>query len=389
MLFPSIFYEKNRQRLARMHPDSLIIIASNTSMQKTGDVCYPFHQDSNFYYLSGLNVANSVLIIDTLNNKTSIVTPEQSDIEVTFQGEIDVDQLKFQSGIDYITDYRYLNNLLAEHRLYKKVYFNLARNEAAIAINPHRINIHLLLKKSIKKISDIRPSLDRLRMYKQPLEIEAITKASRLTKETLSVVEKAIESGIASEAELSIIVNTEFAKRGVDHAYQPIIATGKNSLILHYITGSQMPDKASRAVLLDIGAEYVHYGADISRTYSLADDPGTKDIIEAVKKSQKRIISAIAPGMSWKEYHRLSQDILIEELVRVNQDLSRDNINRYFPHAVGHFLGLDTHDSGDYRRKLEPDMVITVEPGYYNPDLGFGVRFEDDILITKDGAQII
>lgn len=389
MFFSTSFYENNRQRLASIHPDSLLLIASNTSMQKAGDVCYPFHQDSNFYYLSGLNVANSVLIIDTLNNETSLVIPEQSDIEKTFQGEIDLDHLKTQSGINQIVDYKYLAKVLANYRIYKKVYFNLSRNETAIAINPHRLNILSLLKKSVKRISDIRPSLDRLRMYKQPLEIEAITKASQLTKETLAVVEEAIESGVSSESELSVIVNTEFAKRGVDHAYQPIIATGKNSLILHYITGSQKPDKSSKVVLLDIGADFARYGADISRTFPLVDDSDTIGIIEAVKKSQKRIISEISPGMSWKEYHRLSQNVLIEELNNTNQSMTRENINKYFPHAVGHFLGLDTHDSGDYRRRLEPGIVITVEPGYYNPDVGFGVRFEDDVLITKDGVQVL
>lgn len=387
MNFPSSFYSNNRQRLAAMHPDSLIIIASNTSMQRAGDVCYPFSQNSNFYYLTGLNIPNAVLLIDSRKDQTTLLIPKQSDIEITFQGKLDLDFLKSQSGINRVDDYGNLEQYLSKD--FQKIYFNLSKNRPSIAINPHRFNVQQIIKKSIKKISDIRPSLDRLRMYKQPLEIEALKKASLITKETLQIVEKAIKTGLKSENELMIIVNTEFAKKDVTHAYQPIIAAGKNSLILHYITGSQPDDPRSKAILLDIGAEYARYGADISRTYSLFQDPKVDELINSVKKTQNEIISFLKPGITWKDFHRRSQEILIGELSKISEDVGPDNINQFFPHAVGHYLGLDTHDSGDYRRPLEKDMVITVEPGYYNPIKGFGIRFEDDVLITSDGAQVL
>ncbi len=389
MSFDQEFFRNNRLRLMIEHPGSLIFVAANTPMQRSGDSCFPFRQDSNFWYLTGIDEPNLLLVLDTIKTQETLILAEKTEIEEIFDGPTNVFELNKISGIKTIISSKDSETLLKNIPSGQKVYLNLAKNRPNMAVNPHRQEVQKKIKAYSKKISDIRPSLDHLRMVKQPVEIAAIKKASEVTKEILKLVSLEIENGIESEATVFNFINSQLASRGLTHAYEPIVASGKNSLTLHYIKNNSLINSRTKALLIDCGVEYNHYCADISRTFTLNSDKTATKLIEALKITQARIIDALKPGMQWKELHKLSEQIMIEELQFVGEKVDSQTIKQYYPHAIGHHLGLDVHDTGDYRKPLTENMVVTIEPGYYNPKNEFGIRVEDDVLVTSSGAVIL
>lgn len=389
MSFTKQFFINNRKRLASMHPSSAIIVCGNRPMQRSGDSPYPFKQDGNFWYLTGIDEPNLILVIDTKNNTELIAYPDQDSTDQIFNGKIDTVRLAETSGIDnYITQTEG-QQLHANFVNYDKVYLNLAKKHYGIVVNSLRQETYNDIKKHVKTISDLRPSTDKLRMVKQPEEIETISKAVAITKRALLLAEQSISQGVDTEREVLALINQHFALEHVQHAYEPIVASGKNSLILHYIKNNSSFDRSSKSILLDVGAEYNSYCADISRTFCLENNPKAQKIIDAVTEAQQKIINYLEPGLSWKEVTKYSTDSLLNNLQKIGETINADTINNYFPHSIGHFLGINVHDTGDYRQALAENMVITIEPGYYNPDNGFGVRVEDDVLITSKGAKIL
>ena len=146
---------------------------------------------------------------------------------------------------------------------------------------------------------------------------------------------------------------------------------------------------ANTAILLDVGAEYAGYAADISRTYVKGKNDRAAAVIAAVKNVQSNLIAQVKPGVTWNELSEKALDMVADELLALKVITNKKDAQKYFPHAFGHFLGLDVHDVGDYSQPLAENMVITVEPGIYIPEEAIGVRFEDDILVTKTGAKVL
>jgi len=372
-----------------MHPNSIIIIGSNRPMQRSGDNPYPFHQDGNFWYLTGINEPNLVLVIDTKNSVDLIAVPNESAEERTFNGPIDTNEFEKISGVAHYINYDEGRAMHKYFDQYEKVYMNLAKKREGMVINGLRNSLYEEVKGSTKSLSDIRPSLDSLRMIKQPQEIEAIKKAISITKEALREVALAIKNGSQSEQELESIINQYFAKKYVKHAFEPIVASGKNGLVLHYNKNNQDFKPADGTVLFDVGAEYNGYCADIARTYVLGNSSIAEKLTKSVLATQKEIIKYLKPGVTWKQLQLFSEECLIKHLTIAGEKVDGSSIKNYFPHSVGHFLGLDAHDTGNYRNPLSENMVITIEPGYYNPAIGFGIRIEDVVLITSSGAEVL
>lgn len=380
------FFINNRNKLKALHPNCLIVVAGNTPMQRSGDSCYPFRQDSNFWYLTGIDAPNLLVILDTKYDRELIVYKKKSKESLIFEGDYDFKEYELTSGINKFATPDDIVNLFSEENGFDKIYLNLAKKRSGIGVNPFRRFAHKELKKYTNKISDIRPSMDALRMIKQPCEIELIKQASSITKNVLRFIESDILPSAKSECAIAKAINIEFIKQGVEHAYEPIIASDANSLTLHYVKNNSPIEANSRSILFDVGAEYNHYAADISRTFSLNNNQKAKQLIEAIQTAQNIIIDYIKPGVTWKQLQLQSQKVLVDILSNLKEPVNSENINQYFPHAIGHFLGLGVHDMGDYRQPLQENMVITVEPGYYYPNNGFGVRIEDVVQITKNGA---
>jgi Xaa-Pro aminopeptidase len=389
------FFAANRKRLSnKLGKKGTIVIAGNALVKRSGDTNYPFRQDSNFYYLTGISEPSAFLVIDLETNFSYVAMQIREGMHSVFDGKQDLSNLLLESGVDEIIGFDKGWGRLKE-QTHEELY-SITPNGSGHEEN--NVNcFHLKIYSDLKKITDtpikdISSDIASLRVIKTPEEIRMIEKAVTITNKALSEVEAMI-SNFGNEKEIEAEITKRFMIEGAQgHAYQPIIASGLASCTLHYIDNNQPLSKNS-PLLLDVGAEFSNYAADISRTFVIGKiDPKQNEILEGVKKIQKDLIAALKPGMYFSEIARMAHDKIADLLVNtglINTNHTKEDVYKYFPHSVSHFLGLDVHDVGDYTSPLAENMVITIEPGIYWHEMGFGVRIEDDVLITKDGARII
>jgi Xaa-Pro aminopeptidase len=372
-------YINNRLRLVNLLPDSdAILIVGNGSVIRTSDTSYPFRQDSNILYFTGIEVPSISLFIDVKNYKSFIVVPRQNRTEIIFEGETNSQKIIDISGCEDVIGYDDLINRL---KACKNIYSNLpAPNRVNGSFNNgFRRQVYPRLVRNNIKTKDIRPVLANLRMIKQDYEINDIKKAVNITKKTLKTIEPLIWQKNQTEQSLAWAITAEFAKNKAGHGYSPIVATGPNASTLHINPGKNM---ISNSVLFDVGAEYNGYSADISRTYFKQNS----DLYKSLAEVQSSIIDIVRPGILFKDIHKFAVSQIADLACKFNLN---EPIESLFPHSIGHHLGLDTHDLADYKNPLQENMIITIEPGIYSKQKGFGMRIEDDILVTGNGSLVL
>lgn len=393
------FFTANRDKLrAVVGADTQIVLTGNGAMQRSGDEAFKFHQDSNFWYLTGLNGVDLTLVMTATD--TYLIVPVLSFEREAFDGAHNVAAYAARSGITSIVyaqdGWQRLKGELAK----QPVVATLASPPAfmkrhGVHTLPYRRRLITKLKRLNPKLTvrDIRPELATLRCIKQPEEIQAIQHAIDITTQTLQKVgtTEAL-AGITYEYQLEAAIGYQFRMQGSEgHAFPPIVGAGTHTTTLHHMDNDG-PVAADDLIILDVGASVEHYSADIARTVSKRPITGRKaDVYRAVAAAQDYAISLLKPGVQPFEYETAVQAFIGERLRKLGVITTnkREDIHRYFPHATSHFLGLDTHDTGDYRQPYAAGMIITCEPGIYLPEEGIGVRIEDDILITPDGCQVL
>lgn len=397
-IFSQDFFINNRQSLRNKHnKDLLMVLIANGSLQKVGDVSYSFSQERNFWYLTGISQPDIILVID--NEQEFLILPERSFYQDTFDGVIDNNRLSEISGIEKIYNYeegmkilrKKINHtnkigLVSNKKDYSKVY--------GFFINPSLGNLlkTILEIKSGIEIIDLRESLAMLRQIKQPIEIEAIKRAIDITEKGILFLKHKLTDykyEYQVEADLTHFFKYEF---NLNHAFDPIIANGLRACVLHNTANDGQLVKGN-LITLDVGAEFNYYSADITRTYCLGSKATSfqQDVYSRVENIQQKAISLLKPGIFLHDYEKEVTKYIGKALVelKIIKKISLEAIRLYFPHATSHFLGLEVHDVGDYSKKLEAGMVVTVEPGIYIADRSIGVRIEDDILITKTGTRVL
>ena len=388
--FDSKFFINNRQKLANKLSGGLVVLAGHHSMQKKSDVAYPFSQESNFWYLSGVDRPDCKLVYDGTSNRTWIVVPSLDKVQQIFEGDIDEQELIDMSGADEVVRADDLDRLLRQlARQHATVYtLDYSAQTDSVMPNPSIRKNKKVLERIFNSVIDCRKEIAELRAIKTSEEIAAIKSAVNLTTKAFeSIYKKFDEFSYEYEIEAEFIY--EFRKNNAVFAYDPIVAGGKNACTLHYGQNSERLKK-NQLVLLDIGAEVDGYAADITRTYALGKPK--KRIIElhqAMQTAHAEIIKQIAPNMPIMEYQQQVDKIMKNMMVDVGLIDDADDVRyrEYFPHAISHGLGIDVHDSLGGSRVLAPGMIITVEPGIYILEESIGIRLEDDILITETGAQ--
>jgi Xaa-Pro aminopeptidase len=388
--FPSSFFERNRLALMDAIHDGLIIISAHSLMQYSADTAYPFRQDQSFWYFTGINEPNVVLLLRTDTRESTLFIPEASEYQKTWEGVSDAHFLKTSSGI--------------EHSIAKKELRDYIRSAVADGLsvytpsplpefvepygfyaNPARTQLAALLRDILpsQKLFDCRTEIGRLRSVKQPLEIQAIEKAIEITAHAMERVRDKLPE-YHTEKDIERALSAEMYALGADgHAFEPIVASGKNASILH---SNKNRDKIAKnsGVLLDIGAQYAGYAADISRVWVIGTPPKRLTALHAaVKELQQAAFSKLKAGVLLREYQK-EIELLAHNAMKA---LGMKEAEQPYPHGISHFLGLDVHDAGVYDEPLREGMVITVEPGLYSTAEGLGVRLEDDILITADGIK--
>lgn len=393
-LFKPDFFINNRQKLQhKANINGPIVITANGLLQKGGDLVYEFYQDRNFWYLTGIDLPGFILVID--ENEEFLIEPPASKVSKVMEGGYDIAELKKQSGIIETYD---------ESVGFKKLKSSLGRevgiltapdkyiNEYGFYTNPARAELISKLRtldKGTKQVS-INRGLARLRSIKQPDEIEALKYAVFVTEDALKIIKENI-SLFKTEAQVDAFISTVFKTNNCEVAFDSIVASGSNATTIHYTKNSDQI-KNNTFVVLDVGASYFNYCADISRTYSYGEiTKRQREVYDAVLMTQQFAMNEIRPGVHLKKYEKLVEEFMGDRLKSLGliKEIKREAIRKYFPHSTSHFLGLETHDVGEYDKPLEANMVITVEPGIYIQEEGIGVRIEDDLLITKKGYAVL
>jgi len=397
--FTSEFFAGNRQRLRELFTGTApIVVTANGLLQRGGDSTFAFAQDANFWYLTGIDEPDILLVMD--RDKEYLIVPSRSASRQAFDGAPSAESLSRRSGIQAIYDDKTGWAQLGGRLKKVKHAATLATPSAYVEhygmyTNPARAALVARLKteKSGLELLDLSPHLVRLRMVKQSCELATLQVAIDIT---IAGVKEAVRPGrlrgYAHEYQVEAELSRSFRRRGADgHAFEPIVAGGPRACTLHNVSNSGTL-AADELVLMDVGAEVEHYAADISRTFSLGAPSRRQQAVHAaVLDVQRFAFGLLQPGVLLKDYEQQVEHYMGEKLRELGliKTISHDNIRAFYPHATSHFLGLNVHDVGDYERPLEPGIVLTVEPGIYIPREGIGVRIEDDVLVTPKGIKIL
>ena len=394
-------YNRNRKKLLDKIPEkSLVLLMSNISYPRNGDQYFPFRQDSNFFYLTGLHEKNIKLIIykgetEETNFKAIYIEKTDSIKEVWDGPSLNINDATDISGIDIVKYHdQWKADLQQKMTICKKVFVDMEESD-----NPFFEYKNAFFRKiqndfPLHQFENLRNILTELRTIKEKEEIIFIKKAISITEETFLDVVKTIRPG-KTEKEVEAAISYGFNKRAASgHAFAPIIAGGKNACTLHYIKNNSTLDDQS-LVLLDFGAEYNNYAADCSRTLPVNGrfTPRQRQIynilLDIFKKARNEIREGITINsinekvISWLKETHIALGLYKEKEVENDPGLTK----KYYPHGIGHFMGLDVHDVGGKDLKLKSGMVLTCEPGIYIPEEKTGIRLENDILVTPDGNE--
>jgi Xaa-Pro aminopeptidase len=398
---PALF-KLNRQRFIRkMLPDSIAIFNSNDLMPRNGDTYFPFRQNSGLFYLSGLDQEETVVVLfpncikDGFEEVAFI--KRTNDYIAQWEGQkYTKEEARQISGIQKIYWLDEMDPILNELILLsKRIYVNTNENDrynTEVDSRDIRFAKKLRDRYPVHKYHRAQPIMKKLAMIKSSLEIELMQKAINITASAFNKVLEFVRPGVM-EFEIEAEITAEFLRnRASGHAYEPIIASGNNTCVLHYIDNNQQC-KDGDLLLMDFGAEYANYAADLSRTIPV-NGKFTKrqaDVYNAVLKVMKIATSMLVPGTTLEEYNKEVGKLIESELLDLNlidktdiknQDPNWPAYKKFFMHGTSHHLGMDVHDLSNRYAPFLSGMVFTCEPGIYIPEENIGVRIENDILIT-------
>ena len=410
---------RRKELMAQMEPNSIALLASAPARMRNGDAEYLYRQNSDFYYLTGFTEADALLaLIPGRKQGEAVLFCQQKNKEkelwtgVLMGPDVACEELLFDDAFP-ITDIDDILPGLIEGR--DRVYYSMGKDDQF----DNQVMDWVKVIRSKAKMGAHPPSeflvldhlLHELRLIKSANEVKLMEQAAKISAEGHKRAMAYCKPGI-KEYELEAELLHAFTRNGSQApAYSSIVAAGDNACILHY-NENNAEVKEGDLILIDAGCEYEHYASDITRTFPASGKftAEQKAIYELVLNAQSAAIEAIAPGVPWDEPHKISVKIITRGLVklgllkgRTSQLIKSEAYRDFYMHKVGHWIGMDVHDVGDYKiddswRLMEPGMVTTVEPGIYiSPDnkkvqkkwRGIGVRIEDDVLVTKKGYRIL
>ena len=404
----SALFVKNRSNfMAQMKANSLAVFNSNDIYPISADSTMPFQQHRDIYYLSGVDQEESILVMfpDCPNKKHReiLFLKETNDHIAIWEGEKLTKKRAFEvSGIKTVYWLQDLNKVMAELMAQSDtVHINTNEHYRAsieTETREDRFTKWLLNKYPAHKVEKSNPILQRLRSIKDPIELDLLQKACNITEKGMRRVLKFVKPGVA-EYEIEAEFIHEFLKnRSKGFAYTPIIASGNNANVLHYIENNQVCNDGD-LILLDVGAEYANYSSDMTRTIPVNGrySKRQKEVYNAVNRVKINATNMLIPGTIWADYHVEVGKLMTSELLGLglidkvdvqNEDPNWPAYKKYFMHGTSHHMGLDTHDYGLLWEPMKTNMVYTVEPGIYIPEEGLGIRLEDDVVIQEKGAPL-
>jgi len=395
-------FKQRREALIKELKKGVAIFQANPRVRRNGDVHYEFRQESNFYYLTGFQQPDAYLML--FSHPVFIREQKKFTREILFAkpplplGRISryigkqptLEEIQQQFGLEIVLPLdqmeEYLSRALSR---FEAVYYPVSKVKLDEPLTRELELIRRARERLYEfSVKDPRPILTKMRLIKSPAELEKIEKAVEITCQAHREAMRSLEPDMY-EYELEAVVEYVFRRNGAERlAFPSIVGSGPNSVILHYSRNNRQM-KAGEVVVVDIGAEYGMYAADVTRTLPVSGrfTPEQREIYEIVLRAQRAAIEAVKPGVNLQELDRIAREVI-----------DKAGFGKFFAHPVGHFLGLDVHDVGAFTTPFQPGMVISVEPGIYIPEgveevdstyWNIGVRIEDNVLVTEDGHRIL
>ncbi|MDP5157434.1 MAG: aminopeptidase P family protein [Flaviramulus sp.] len=402
-----LFIKNRRNFMAKMKPNSLAVFNSNDIYPISADSTMPFQQHRDIFYLSGVDQEESILVLfpDCAKEKHReiLFLKETNEHIAVWEGEKLTKEAALKtSGIKTVYWLQDMEKIMFELMTQcDTVYINTNEHYRAnvqTETREDRFTKWLKAKYPAHVVAKSNPILQRLRSVKDQIEIDLIQNACNITEKGFKRVLNFVKPGVW-EYEIEAEFIHEFLKnRSKGFAYTPIIASGNNANVLHYIENNQQC-KAGDLILFDVAAEYANYASDMTRTIPVSGrfSDRQKQVYNAVNKVKKEATKMLIPGTDWAAYHVEVGKIMTSELLGLKlldkADIQNENpdwpaYKKYFMHGTSHHMGLDTHDYGILTEPMQANMVFTVEPGIYIPNENFGIRLEDDVVIQEKGEPI-
>ncbi|WP_017730587.1 aminopeptidase P family protein [Nafulsella turpanensis] len=399
-----LFVHNRKNFSALLKPNSLAVFNSNDVMPTNADGTMPFRQNNDLFYLSGIDQEESILLLfpdfpDEKFREVLFVTETNEHIAVWEGHKYTKEEAYETSGIRtvmWLSQFEQTFNTLMSQAAH--LYLNSnehIRNASTTETRDMRFAKWCQDKYPLHEYERAAPLTTQLRPIKSQPEIDLLQKACDITEGGFRRVLDFVKPGVR-EYEIEAEFIHEFVRnRSRGFGYTPIIASGANACILHYIE-NRGECKDGDLILFDVGAEYANYNADMSRTIPVNGrfTKRQKEVYNAVLHVQREAFKLLRPGNTIPEYHKQVGKLMTEQLLKLglldktdvkNQNPENPAYKKYFMHGTSHHIGLDVHDVGNIYRKFEPGMVFTVEPGIYIQNESIGVRLENDVVITEDG----
>ncbi len=399
----STLFVKNRQKFAhKMAPGSIAVFHSNDEMPRNGDAYFTFKQQSDLFYLTGVDQEDTILVLfpDSPNPmyKEMIFVKETSEQIAIWDGaRLMPNDVFAVSGVSSVFWFHeFWKTIHSAILLAENIYVNLNENDRftdKVSYSNLRFTKEIIAKYPAHQIKRSAPILANIRMVKEPEEIELLKEAIRITKLGFERLLKFVKPGVW-EYEIEAELIHEFIRnKSRGFAFDPIIGSGKSACVLHYIENNKQC-KDGDLLLLDFGAEYANYNGDLSRCIPVNGKFSKRqaEVYNAVLAVQKKAKTLLKAGVSIPDYHAQVCEFMSEKLVDINLLTTKElkenpkSFLKYYMHGTSHHLGLDVHDVMHRFEPMQLGSVLTVEPGIYIQEEGIGVRIENDVILTENGV---
>lgn len=402
-----LFVQNRRNLQKQLKTNSVVVVNANDIMPTNADGTMRFRQNSDLFYLTGVDQEESILVLcpdfpDEKFREVLFVRETNEQIALWEGHKLTKEEARDLTGVNtvlWVSEFQKIFNTMMVMGNVEHVYLNTNdhyRAEVTVDSRDQRFIRWCKERYPLHKYERLAPIMHRLRSVKSKEEIILMQRACDITDKAFRRVLGFVKPGV-KEYEIEAEYAHEFLSSGSrGFAYEPIIASGANSCVLHYIIN----DKECRdgdVLLLDVGAEYANYNADLTRTIPVNGKFSSrqKDVYNAVLRIHKAAMTMLGPGIMYYDYHKEVQKLTEAELIGLKlldkKDVEKQNPDKplflkYFAHGTSHMLGLDVHDVGNMYQKMIPGMVWTIEPGIYIKEEGIGVRIENNVVITEDGC---
>jgi Xaa-Pro aminopeptidase len=400
-----LFIDNRKRFTAQLKPKSLAIFHSNEVMPRNGDACYEFKQNSDMFWLTGIDQEECALVIFPdcpieAYREALFVKRTNEQIAVWDGHKYTQAEATQASGIKNVFWMDEFDNLMrAVIHMADTIYLNTNENDRASNTAPYKdLSFALQMRERfpLHHYERAAPIMQRLRSVKSTMEVEYMKHAIEISNKMFHRVLKFVKPGV-KEYEIEAEVIHEFVRNGAaGHSFTPIVASGKNACVLHYIDNADVC-KDGELLLLDTGTDYGNYISDMTRTFPVNGrfTPRQKDVYNAVLRVMREAKKMLKPGVLLMEYHaevckQMEKELVDLKLITMddikNQNPALPAFKKYYMHGTSHFLGLDVHDVGMRYEPMQAGMMFSCEPGIYIPEEGIGIRLENEILITNDGC---